>query len=250
MVDIGHVISQVQTDINDISGERIPRASYIDWLKEVGFEIGMDSHAYIGRYSTVPNPSSAPSNTPIHTVTIPYEENGIRYSPYKIIRVARSDGDNFYETREFSKQAVGAKNSANSPFGINYVDLTRNNYAILSQDNNNSQNGAMTLVFGESFDLDDMLVVDFIQSDPIEIKRWETPIDLQIPSYMYHSYYYGLKFKCIGRLYDMGDQTRYYPHVNAKKSFEEHKNKLAAYIRNIKDVNSTVVPQPIIWLDE
>ena len=57
---IGQIFSNIQTDINDIAGERIQLAEYVDYAQRVADDLALRIKVWIsyGRY--VPNPTNAP----------------------------------------------------------------------------------------------------------------------------------------------------------------------------------------------
>jgi len=55
MVTVQKIISYAQTDLNDLSGDRIHEAEYIDLLNDISAIVAQETEVWIGRYKTIPN---------------------------------------------------------------------------------------------------------------------------------------------------------------------------------------------------
>lgn len=55
-IPLQQILSEVQTDINDLAGERIQQGEYLDMLQMVMNEIAENTRAWYGRYLVAPNP--------------------------------------------------------------------------------------------------------------------------------------------------------------------------------------------------
>jgi hypothetical protein len=244
MIDLAQIISEVQLDVNDEAGERVQRAEYVDMTNTVIRKIAEKTQIWIGRYVATPNPSATPVSPAPFKANIPLTDSlGNNISPWKFLRVVRSDGTTWAETREYSLQAIGRKSSGKSMFPINQIDAGGNVFSTqLHNDSNggtNSVDGSITMNFATAFEQDEQVVFDFIQNVPFLLTTLTVPIGLSIPSWMEDAVKYGLLYKVQERLYNKGDETMTNRLLRTEQLYNRHVRDAQTYAYNLKDEHST-----------
>jgi len=209
---IQQILSECQTDINDLAGERIAPAEWLDVLQEVANDVAEKTHSYIGRYVTIPNQgytdwdagvsytqgavvrytdgfyykvwnSTLPPAGTLPTdigffVQIVYPPNTVVLPVtdeiYHILRVTRTSADGLLtECREWSYQAIKRVLDDHEPFTNNNSVLTEADFITFMQDETGQQKN-ITLQFGGEFDTGHIISVEFISNKPFDLTAWRS----------------------------------------------------------------------------
>lgn len=366
MINISQIISSVQNEIADISGERIQQGEYIDLLNSVAREIAQETEIYVNRYITIPNPAAllwtentdytanqiisyndifylilvshtssltnlpdtttslytpfstwvsgssystndlvvdnanfaialvdhtaSDSNRPsevygsvgvwgklsggiesIFDATLPYMNNDINVSGYRLLRVVRGTTDSLKECREYSNQAISSTTSGNNSFPVNWTQLGATEFTIQFVDRLNRIDGGLHLVFGGAFEANEICVIDFITnrpfgqpnlgisingitqvSDTTALQKWLPTYNntQNIPDFLENCFLYGLLYLVQQRLYNRGDDSFGNRYVQTKITFEKELRKMTAYAKMFKDNRSNLKVQPLNFLPE
>jgi len=211
-----------------------------------------------------------------YQVTIPYIDpsNNQVLSPYRILRVARTDTPRIQtigqdtevkwrETREYSVQAVSATGVGNTAFNVNTVDISRHGFAPTFIDKDTGTvTDARTLTFARPFEIGEQVVIDFIQTQPFSMEKWYnyTPsgnllwVDnyppVEIPDFLLRPYRWGLQWLVCENLYTKGDDGFAEKANRAKMYYDMFLREAMGYAHMLLDKNSSLQSQPIIWLPE
>lgn len=210
MVSVDQIIEEAQS--LDLSGDRVQRGEYISLFLEVSKQTAMQTHLWQGRYTATPNPSSAPSTTPVYEVVIPYADPtdpSSIYSPYRILRVVRSLNGVISETQEFSPGAINSTISTNKSFPTNDVIINRRGFSIDFQNANGLVDDSRRLTFAAEFQLQEEVVVDYIMDNPYgTLTTWEKSrtVPMVVPDFLFKTLKYGLIAAVYERLGLQGDE--------------------------------------------
>jgi hypothetical protein len=221
-------------------------------------DIGEKTQIWIGRYVATPNPSATPLATPPLKVNIPFTDTlGNVLSPYRFIRMVRSSTNNdgtagWTECREWSQQAVGATSGGHASFPQNNYQLSNNAFSTQfyndSTGGTNTVDDSRTINFPNGFDVDEQLVIDFIQTRPFTLTQWTNPTNVSIPDFLRNPFTYGLLYKLQERLYNKGDESMLGRAERTKTMYEKYLREAMGYSHNLLDNKSTPQSFPRVWL--
>lgn len=252
MVTITRILSDAQNEINDIAGERVQLGEWLDMLYDVAMEVAAKTEIWIARYTTTPNPTSAPVTPEPTSIHIPYTDaNGNVLSPFRLLRVTVLRNGTWYETREYSFQAIDATAGGARSFYQNNYQLDSQSFRTGFIDGNGVITDGRTITFPVGFAADEAVNVDFIQSVPFTYNLWSTPVNApNIPDFLVNTFREGMKWRAMERLFNKGDDS-YMPRADrAKMNYEKYLREAMGYSHNLLDKNSMLQMRPHIWLPE
>jgi hypothetical protein len=262
---ITKVLSNVQSDIGDISMSIIQEGEYLDFINDALSEVASKTELWIVRYTKIPLPIGTVITSPLYQVFIPYQDiNGI-IAPDHILRIVRQNGTTTTETREYSIQALSATTSGNQSFPNNYNQLSGNSFAAQYD----STDGII-ITFASPIELTESIVIDFVTSNPMTIKTWiqgndsatmnqamtqqataqGTTASVVIPDMLYTPLYLGTLFKAIQRMFLKGDDKMANRMQYIKAEYEKELLVAIRKSKMFKDNNSRPQIQPYNWLPE
>lgn len=231
---IGQIFSNIQTDINDISGERIQLAEYVDYAQRVADDLALKLKVWISYGSYVPNPSTAPVSPTPNSVLIPASAK-----PIQLLRVTR----NSQVTHEFSRQAIQDQALGADAFGINKVILGDNDFTSWV-----NQDESMTLTFTTGFDLDEVVYVEMLTGRPYTFTKWTQ--NTSVPDFLVDVMEYGIKTRVFERLYNSGLDKMQPRMQYAQQMFTKYLGEAKGYTKNFHDERSGIERQAHRWLSD
>lgn len=270
MITISDIFSRVQSNINDIEGNRIQLAEWIDLAQFVAMDIAEVTQSYISRYWVTPNPSSAPIDPAPNYAILPIFDPVLAkpdYAPFRLLKVARGyivDQNNVHtatrwaECFEYSSQAILSTITGTFSFPINNTALGKNAFTTqFVNPTTGLTDGNMYLLFAKAFELDEAILIDFVSNRP-----WGTANDSRylvtwspndanpqtVPDYLRNVFEWGLTWRALNSFYLRGDETMVNRVKYAKDLFDKYMSAAASYSRNLRDNSSVLMKQPLNWL--
>lgn len=231
---ISQILSNVQTDVNDIGGQRIQLAEYIDYAQRVADEIAYKLEIWITYINMVPNPSLNPVMPAPSTLVIPPAFRAVQ-----LLRVRR----NGKEAQEFSRQAAGKMASDNFAFDINSVQLEGADFWSTI-----TQTEEMQLTFVTPFQADEEVYLEFMTGRPYDFQMWTQ--NTSIPDFLVDTVEYGIKMRVFERLYNSGVEGMKQRLDRAEMKYQRAFAASNAYTKNFHDKRSPVVRQPYKFLSD
>lgn len=257
MYSVQDIISLVQSDIGDLSGEKVQRGEYLSLLRLAAIPIAQETKIYIGQQTATP---TLVPGTDVYTVTFgtPNTTQNTVPNIFKFIQVRRvSNGIGTIVGNEYSKQATAKAINERYPFQ-NLVDPGGGAFSTsFVNPATNLIDGTFTLTFPYAFETAETVTVDYISDMPTNlystaIDKWElqgtSPIS--IPNFLFNCFRYALLEKVIERLYLSGDER-----LGAKVGFVSGKYKeslreAVSYANMLKDEGSKLEHQPYRFLSD
>lgn len=231
---IGQIFSNIQTDINDISGERIQLAEYVDYAQRVADDLALRLKVWISYGSYVPNPSVSPVLPSPNSVLIPASAKCIQ-----LLRVTR----NGQPTREYSRQAVQDQAMGTYPFTTNDTELTAYNFTSFV-----NQDESMTLTFTTAFEADEIVYTEMLTGRPYNFVTWSQATS--IPDFLVDVMEYGIKMRVFERLYNSGLDKMQPRMQYAQQMFTKYLGEAKGYTKNFHDERSVIQRQALKWLSD
>ena len=206
------------------------------------------------------------SGQEIFNVKLPYTFNSIELAPFRLIRVSRgstgtyidntgSEFTGWNECHEYSQQTIARTISGNSSFDINRSILGQNQFLTQFVDNIGTMDGGINLLFGGSFYLNELCIIDFISGKPFRdnpLTMWDpqqaTPV--QIPDFLYDTFRWGLQWLVSSELFSRGIDRFGRIAENSRFMYQDELISAIAYSKKFKDNRSSLTLQPINWLPE
>lgn len=232
---IGQVFSNIQTDVNDIAGERIMLAEYVDYAQRVADDLALRLDVWIsyGRY--VPNPSSAPIYPAVNSVVIPAAAN-----PIELLRVVRGSTPG----QEYSRQAVQGQALGADAFEINRSVLPLGTFTSFR-----NPDESMTLTFTTNFDTDEEVYVEMLTGKPYTFVVWSQ--NTAIPDFLVDVFEYGIKMRVFERLFNSGLDKMQPRMQYAQQMFLKYLGDAKGYTKNFHTKKFGIIRQANrMWSDD
>lgn len=258
MVNIAQIISMVQSNINDLAGERIQSAEYIDHCNFVAMDIAEETEIYVGRHTSIPRPLGVTTAT--YNVNIPYNDTTRDISVFRFIRVTRGL-NGWTDCHEFSQQTISATISGNSSFVNNNTQLGRAEFLTMIGHPVDGIDGSINLIFGQQFEEGEHVVVDYISNRPWgspdgtdtrALQRWNpnNSNPQTIPDFLRNAFEWGLMWRITESLYMKGDDSFANKADRSKQNYQLYLRQAVGYSKMLKDNRSALQSQPLNWLQE
>jgi len=256
MYSVQDVISLVQSDINDLSMEKVQRGEYLALLRTVAIPIAQETKVYIGQLTATP---TLVPDTNVYTVTFgtPNVTKSVVPNIFKFIQVRRTNNDGSRIIgNEYSKQAVAQTINELYPFD-NYVEIGSGAFSTeFVNPASGLIDGTFTLRFPYAFQSSESITVDYISDMPTNlysgVDKWELQASspISIPNFLYNTFHYGLLERVIERLY-LGGDARYADKVGyVSNKYKESLREAVAYSLTLKDESSVLRHQPYVFLPD
>lgn len=231
---IGQIFSNIQTDINDIAGERIQLAEYIDYAQRVSDDLALKLKVWVGYGTYTPNDSSSPIVPTPNSIVIPASAK-----PLQLLRVVRGG----ISAREYSRQAVQDQAMGGDPFATNKTLLNDNDFTSWV-----NQDESMTLTFTSAFDLDETVYVEMLTGKPYTFNTWSQSTSL--PDFLVDVVEYGIKWRVFERLYNSGLDMMMPRMQQAEQRYTKFLGEAKGYTKNFHDERSSIQRQSYRWLSD
>ena len=232
---IGQIFSNIQTDINDIAGERIQLAEYVDYAQRVADDLALRIKVWIsyGRY--VPNPTNAPVYPTPNSIVIPASAKAIQ-----ILRLTR----NGVTGREYSRQAVQQQAIGDDAFSANTEVLGEMDFTTFV-----NQDETMTITFVTTLALDEEVYIEMLTGRPYNFLTWSQ--NTSVPDFLVDVIEYGIKTRVFERLYNSGLDKMLPRMEYSQRMFTKYLAEAKGYTKNFRDERSGIIRQANrMWSDD
>lgn len=232
---ISQIFSNIQTDINDIAGERVMLAEYVDYAQRVADDLALRLKVWISYGQYVPNPTTAPVYPSTNSIVIPASAK-----PIQLLRVVR----NSLPTQEYSRQAIQDQALGADAFSANTTVLRDGDFTSFM-----NADESMTLTFAANFELDEIVYVEMLTGRPYTFNTWSQ--NTSLPDWLVDVTEYGIKVRVFERLYNSGLDKMLPRMQYAQQMFTKYLGEAKGYTKNFRDERSGIVRQANrMWSDD